>query len=377
MSLRTVVCLNIITLICFLSTLLYILFPNVFTPTLDATLTGVNKNVVQTRENIARTVSTTASKPPLSRKMKADNSTKNQINKHYTFRDFQKSVCVKRFKPAENSVYHEEKKPCPTKGIVTIVPVGRTGNQMWEYSSIWSIAKNTGLQPYLPLCLKLKLEEVFEKMPFPSLEAIADCPFNPNSAVDSSAKLSKTKQNIIIPRAKFYIDESRPYLKEIVKEFRFKREFVDYAQSTLRELKSKLPPKHYTFIGVHVRRTDYVNYLKTSYHSKPATSQYFQNAMNYFKKKFSNCIFIYVSDDPTWCFNQFGNLKDVFVPSYKTNSSAADDLALMAACNHTIFDYGTFGEWGAILAGGHAIFYNGKRNQPRRTQKFKNWIMMK
>ena len=31
------------------------------------------------------------------------------------------------------------------------------------------------------------------------------------------------------------------------------------------------------------------------------------------------------------------------------------DLAIAASCNHTIYDYGTFGFWGAYLAGGHTI----------------------
>ena len=32
-----------------------------------------------------------------------------------------------------------------------------------------------------------------------------------------------------------------------------------------------------------------------------------------------------------------------------------DDLALLAACNHTIMSYGTFGQWAALLAGGRVV----------------------
>ena len=31
------------------------------------------------------------------------------------------------------------------------------------------------------------------------------------------------------------------------------------------------------------------------------------------------------------------------------------DLAVASMCNHSIYDYGTFGFWGAYLAGGHTI----------------------
>ena len=29
--------------------------------------------------------------------------------------------------------------------------------------------------------------------------------------------------------------------------------------------------------------------------------------------------------------------------------AAGDDLALLAACNHTVLSYGTFGQWAALL----------------------------
>ena len=32
-----------------------------------------------------------------------------------------------------------------------------------------------------------------------------------------------------------------------------------------------------------------------------------------------------------------------------------DDLALLAACNHTILSYGTFGQWAGFLSGGRVI----------------------
>ncbi len=38
-----------------------------------------------------------------------------------------------------------------------------------------------------------------------------------------------------------------------------------------------------------------------------------------------------------------------------TADDIGDDLALLAACNHTILSYGTFGMWGALLAGGRLI----------------------
>ena len=46
--------------------------------------------------------------------------------------------------------------------------------------------------------------------------------------------------------------------------------------------------------------------------------------------------------------------KDVKHP-LATADDIGDDLALLAACNHTILSYGTFGQWAAFLAGGKVI----------------------
>lgn len=91
--------------------------------------------------------------------------------------------------------------------------------------------------------------------------------------------------------------------------------------------------------------------------------------MKYFKAKYRNCLFVFISDDPNWCYEEFGKLPDVVVPSYNSTSTADEDLALMVACNHTIFDYGTFGEWGALLAGGEVIFSRSRIDQ----SALKNW----
>lgn len=78
--------------------------------------------------------------------------------------------------------------------------------------------------------------------------------------------------------------------------------------------------------------------------------------MEYFKSRYTNCLFVYVSDDPFWCFKHFGHLPNVAVPAYNSSSTPEEDLVLLASCNHTIFDYGTYGEWAALLAGGETVY---------------------
>ena len=71
-------------------------------------------------------------------------------------------------------------------------------------------------------------------------------------------------------------------------------------------------------------------------------------------------MFVVVSDDPKWCERELRG-DDVMV--MKTNSPG-QDLAIMAACNHSIIDYGTYGVWGAILSGGDTFIYNLTNSSP-------------
>ncbi|KAH1005224.1 hypothetical protein HUJ04_006250 [Dendroctonus ponderosae] len=290
----------------------------------------------------------------------------------YTFKDLDKLLCSREVEPS-----NETMRPCPKHGIATMIPGGRTaivGNQMWEYSAIWFVAKETGRQPYIPTCVKLALEGIFEGMSLPSLQAIGHCPFDQSSSVDSMEQLVLPHQSIIVPAFSFERRLAIPHLDEVVREFKFKKPLRDKAQEDLREIAADLLPSATpTFIGVHVRRGDYGAFLKRKWNATMVTATFFRKSMNYYRAKFSNCLFIYISDDPLWCFQHFGNLSDVFVTSLNSRRTPAEDLALMAACNHTIFDYGTFGEWGSILAGGLAIFNNRDQNI---NPHLPNWIIM-
>ena len=114
---------------------------------------------------------------------------------------------------------------------------------------------------------------------------------------------------------------------------------------------------------------------------------YFIEAANHFLEDFPDkqIYFVAVSDEPAWILNNLvgkipglvvvdnhlehqteDNLKpaagrkdhDLMDPLSKEldNKNKLDlvgrDLALLAACNHTIISQGMFGAWGAFLAGG-------------------------
>jgi galactoside 2-L-fucosyltransferase 1/2 len=50
---------------------------------------------------------------------------------------------------------------CPQKRTVTVNRLGRLGNQMYEYISVWAMAKTTGREPYIPSCMIQELGKIF------------------------------------------------------------------------------------------------------------------------------------------------------------------------------------------------------------------------
>jgi len=72
---------------------------------------------------------------------------------------------------------------------------------------------------------------------------------------------------------------------------------------------------------------------------------FFLRQMNLLRNKYKPIMFVVVSVDPLWCERALrGN--DVGVIR---NKSPEQDLAIMAACKHSIIDYGTYGMWGDTL----------------------------
>lgn len=85
--------------------------------------------------------------------------------------------------------------------------------------------------------------------------------------------------------------------------------------------------------------------------------------MSYFVERFPRVQFIIASDDIKWCcqhltvamFNKL-NTANVNI-TFSVKHNAAQDLALLARCNHTVVTTGSFSWWAAWLANGITIYY--------------------
>ena len=102
-------------------------------------------------------------------------------------------------------------------------------------------------------------------------------------------------------------------------------------------------PREIIFVGVHIRRTDYLEHVKKHYLGHIASTKFYTDAMDIFRQKFrwQKCDFIIVSDDIKWSEKHLSGLPDVYFakncPRKKKVDSVGFDFGILVSCNHSIF----------------------------------------
>lgn len=150
--------------------------------------------------------------------------------------------------------------------------------------------------------------------------------------------------------------------KQIRREFTFKKSLKSGADEFLRKSSVDLDKSRAVrFIGVHIRRKDMLDSYNIKRGFTVANKVYIVNATDYTRNSFpdDNLIYVVCSDDVDWAEKNFPPLNSRFnrVVFCPRNRTAAEDLALLVACNHTIMTVGTYGWWAGFLAGGKTIYY--------------------
>lgn len=95
-------------------------------------------------------------------------------------------------------------------------------------------------------------------------------------------------------------------------------------------------------IAICVRRSDYVKIGASS------NLKYFDNAINFFNKKFSNNEYFVFSDDILWCKKNLSHIKNInFID---TNVDVPyEDLLLISRCKHAVISKSTFNVLGCYI----------------------------
>ena len=126
----------------------------------------------------------------------------------------------------------------------------------------------------------------------------------------------------------------------IRKEYSVKNRYLEDAQFILNKYRSNSDQ----IISAHVRRAGHELPEYQHAHKYP-DEIYYQNAMDYFRSKFSKLKFLFFSDDIAWCKSKFIG-KDIV---FSENNSSIIDFTMMSHCDHNIITPSSFSWWASWL----------------------------
>ncbi|CAG2234970.1 FUT1_2 [Mytilus edulis] len=149
-----------------------------------------------------------------------------------------------------------------------------------------------------------------------------------------------------------YFENVKMDLKQ--RHYKIKNELLEEASPYVEDIKRKVS-KEAVFVGVHVRRGDIVHERKPVGHI-PAPIPYFYRAMNYFRKRYSNVVFVMISNSMMWCQDHLDDSSNVY---HVETGDPYIDFAILHKMDHLILSVGTFGWWAGYLSPGTVIFYKG------------------
>ncbi|XP_069493923.1 galactoside alpha-(1,2)-fucosyltransferase 2-like isoform X2 [Ambystoma mexicanum] len=258
---------------------------------------------------------------------------------------------------------HLQNYPCNAtcrmvEGIWSIKPSGRLGNQMGEYATLYALAKLNGHRAYISPEMYNILSPLFKiSLPVIDIGEYIETPWKDywlHDWMSEEYKLIEGKNVRFtgFPCSWTFYDHIRD---EIHKEFTFRDYIKEAVNPYLKKLKGSR--KNATYIGVHVRRGDYVHVMPNTWKGVIADQSFLDKSMTYFRDKYKEPVFVVASNEMKWCKQNIDNSKgDVYFSGDGKEHNPGKDFALLAHCNHTIMTIGTFGYWAGYLAGGMTIY---------------------
>jgi galactoside 2-L-fucosyltransferase 1/2 len=96
-----------------------------------------------------------------------------------------------------------------------------------------------------------------------------------------------------------------------------------------------------TYVGIHNRRTDYLDFRRDILKRKKLYNSFFFDAMDYYRDEFDNVVFVYVSDDMEWGRKRFRKSENVFFVgcgnSEDPGKSLFNELYNFLICRFNVF----------------------------------------
>ncbi|XP_027947222.1 galactoside 2-alpha-L-fucosyltransferase 2 isoform X1 [Eumetopias jubatus] len=247
----------------------------------------------------------------------------------------------------------------PPRGMWTINAIGRLGNQMGEYATLYALAKMNGRPAFIPAAMHSTLAPIFRiSLPVLHDTTASRIPWRNYHLNDWMEERYRRIPGEYVrltgyPCSWTFYHHLRD---EILQEFTLHDHVQEDAQKFLRGLRvnGRQPS---TFVGVHVRRGDYVRVMPQVWKGVVADRGYLEQALDWFRARYDSPIFVVSSNGMTWCRENINASRgDVVFAGNGIENSPSKDFALLMQCNHTIMTIGTFGIWAAYLAGGETIY---------------------
>ncbi|RUS74780.1 hypothetical protein EGW08_017447 [Elysia chlorotica] len=247
----------------------------------------------------------------------------------------------------------------PRLKFLLVAPRGRLGNQMFLLASSLGISSGQNmavcLSPELTLPAHFRLREM-ENINWTgglSLLKVAERSYAAFDRCLFKLPPSDTRLDGYLQSYK-YFHHTRDRVRDY---FTFHDATLNSASKILDTLwdRESYPRNITALVGVHVRRKDMKSKINKALGHVLATRTYLFKAFHWMMDELpkKRVVFVVVSDDIAWCERFLsGRYARVAPPA-----SAETHLALLASCDHVIMSVGTFGWWGAWLAGGKVVYY--------------------
>ena len=236
---------------------------------------------------------------------------------------------------------------------------GRLGNLMFQYASLFGIAKRKNRSAVVNRRRYNALFDTFINLTIPRGTLPERCAKGAKVAFGVYNRKVEELPDSNVTLGGFFQSWKyfAGYESEIRQQFVFKvsilTEARDYLKNISMTYKVSAANGNLTFVGIHVRRGDLLSEKLVKRH-RVASKSYLVKAMNAFRRNFTRVHFVVCSDDISWCREKLGRQKNV---SFSEGKSYSVDLAILSLCNHTVASVGTFGWWAGWLAGGVTTYY--------------------
>nr|XP_044989880.1 galactoside alpha-(1,2)-fucosyltransferase 1 [Jaculus jaculus] len=280
---------------------------------------------------------------------------------HHLLRSPVTIVCLPSPLPAANVSPSCPQHLAQPSGTWTISPDGRFGNQMGQYATLLALAQLNGRRAFILPSMHATLAPVFRiSLPVLAHEVDDHTPWRHLELHDwMSEEYSRLKDPFLklsgFPCSWTFFHHLR---EQIRSEFTLHDHLREEAQHLLSQLRlghSRGRPR--TFVGVHVRRGDYLHVMPNRWKGVVGDRAYLQQAMDWFRARHEAPIFVVTSNGMKWCWDNIDTSQgDVVFAGNGQEGTPGKDFALLTQCNHTIMTIGTFGFWAAYLAGGDTVY---------------------